>query len=143
MLGATSIILTLRNWSASLYGCLLIIRRTQPKFLESSWRRLRFKSRGGGSSRQRRRRRRQQVTRDANMSISTLLRRAIQSFSDDQVAIASIGSLLSTKTYFLFVTPTSQLPEGPLPDQSNSVLRRFGNSLRISVDCHRKCEPKK
>lgn len=43
---------------------------------------------------------------------------------------------VSVPTYHLSLTPTSQYPEGPLPDQSNSVLRRFGHHecfLRVSI----------
>ena len=43
--------------------------------------------------------------------------------------------------YHLIVTPTSRYLEGPIPDQSNSVLRRFGNHecfLRVSIQDERR-----
>ena len=44
-------------------------------------------------------------------------------------------------SYHLIVTPTSRYLEGPIPDQSNSVLRRFGNHecfLRVSIQDERR-----
>ena len=44
------------------------------------------------------------------------------------------------ESYHLIVTPTSKYLEGPIPDQSNSVLRRFGNHecfLRVSIQDER------
>ena len=45
------------------------------------------------------------------------------------------------ESYHLIVTPTSRYLEGPIPDQSNSVLRRFGNHecfLRVSIEDERR-----
>ena len=45
------------------------------------------------------------------------------------------------EAYHLIVTPTSRYLEGPIPDQSNSVLRRFGNHecfLRVSIQDERR-----
>ena len=45
------------------------------------------------------------------------------------------------ESYHLIVTPTSRYLEGPIPDQSNSVLRRFGNHecfLRVSFQDERR-----
>ena len=45
------------------------------------------------------------------------------------------------ESYHLIVTPTSRYLEGPIPDQSNSVLRRFGNHecfLRVSIQDERR-----
>lgn len=44
------------------------------------------------------------------------------------------------ESYHLIVTPTSRYLEGPIADQSNSVLRRFGNHecfLRVSIQDER------
>jgi len=45
------------------------------------------------------------------------------------------------KSYHLIVTPTSRYLEGPIADQSNSILRRFGNHecfLRVSIQDERR-----
>ena len=45
------------------------------------------------------------------------------------------------ESYHLIVTPTSRYLEGPIADQSNSVLRRFGNHecfLRVSIQDERR-----
>jgi RNA-dependent RNA polymerase len=45
------------------------------------------------------------------------------------------------ESYHLIVTPTARYLEGPIPDQSNSVLRRFGNHecfLRVSIQDERR-----
>ena len=45
------------------------------------------------------------------------------------------------ESYHLIITPTSRYLEGPIPDQSNSVLRRFGNHecfLRVSIQDERR-----
>ena len=47
------------------------------------------------------------------------------------------------ESYQLIVTPTSRYLEGPIPDQSNSVLRRFGNHecfLRVSIQDERRSQ---
>ena len=47
------------------------------------------------------------------------------------------------ESYHLIVTPTSRYLEGPIPDQSNSVLRRFGNHecfLRVSIQDERRSQ---
>jgi hypothetical protein len=39
------------------------------------------------------------------------------------------------QSYHLIITPSSRIPDGPLPDQSSSILRRFGNNdcfLRVT-----------
>jgi RNA-dependent RNA polymerase len=39
------------------------------------------------------------------------------------------------QSYHLIMTPSSRIPDGPLPDQSSSILRRFGNNdcfLRVT-----------
>ena len=45
------------------------------------------------------------------------------------------------ESYHLVVTPTARYLEGPIPDQSNSVLRRFGHHecfLRVSIQDERR-----
>ncbi|KAF4572424.1 hypothetical protein EYR36_006929 [Pleurotus pulmonarius] len=48
--------------------------------------------------------------------------------------------------YHLIITPTGKVLEGPLPDQSNSVLRRFGNHecfLRVSFQDEIRAKPRR
>ncbi|KAF9490125.1 RdRP-domain-containing protein [Pleurotus eryngii] len=48
--------------------------------------------------------------------------------------------------YHVIITPTSKVLEGPLPDQSNSVLRRFGNHecfLRVSFQDEIRAKPRR
>ncbi|KAG7444334.1 RdRP-domain-containing protein [Guyanagaster necrorhizus] len=50
------------------------------------------------------------------------------------------------QSYHLIVTPTTQVLEGPLPDQSNSVLRRYNNNeafLRVSFQDEDKGKPRR
>ncbi|KAK0497236.1 RdRP-domain-containing protein, partial [Armillaria luteobubalina] len=50
------------------------------------------------------------------------------------------------QSYHLIVTPTTQFLEGPLPDQSNSVLRRYNNNeafLRVSFQDEDKGRPRR
>ncbi|KAK0434561.1 RdRP-domain-containing protein [Armillaria borealis] len=50
------------------------------------------------------------------------------------------------QSYHLIVTPTTQFLEGPLPDQSNSVLRRYNNNeafLRVSFQDEDKGKPRR
>ncbi|KAJ7239035.1 RNA dependent RNA polymerase-domain-containing protein [Mycena haematopus] len=50
------------------------------------------------------------------------------------------------QSYHLILTPSSQILEGPLPDQSNSVLRRFGNHdcfLRVSFQDENRSPPRR
>ncbi|KAK0434557.1 RdRP-domain-containing protein, partial [Armillaria borealis] len=50
------------------------------------------------------------------------------------------------QSYHLIVTPTAQFLEGPLPDQSNSVLRRYNNNevfLRVSFQDEDKGRPRR
>ena len=52
-----------------------------------------------------------------------------------------LASPATFESYHLIVTPTSRYLEGPMPDQSNSVLRRFGNHecfLRVSIQDERR-----
>ncbi|KAJ7480104.1 RdRP-domain-containing protein [Mycena galericulata] len=50
------------------------------------------------------------------------------------------------QSYNLVLTPSTQILEGPLPDQSNSVLRRFGNHecfLRVSFQDENRSPPRR
>ncbi|KAJ6573969.1 RdRP-domain-containing protein [Mycena vulgaris] len=50
------------------------------------------------------------------------------------------------QSYQLVLTPSTQILEGPLPDQSNSVLRRFGNHecfLRVSFQDENRSPPRR
>ncbi|KAK0238675.1 RdRP-domain-containing protein [Armillaria nabsnona] len=50
------------------------------------------------------------------------------------------------QSYHLIVTPSTQFLEGPLPDQSNSVLRRYNNNeafLRVSFQDEDKGKPRR
>jgi len=62
----------------------------------------------------------------------------MDSYLEDQDGAQSSGprSEAFSYSYYLIITPTSRILEGPLPDQSNSVLRRFGHHecfLRVSI----------
>ncbi|KAF7319877.1 RdRP-domain-containing protein [Mycena kentingensis (nom. inval.)] len=49
------------------------------------------------------------------------------------------------QSYHLILTPTTQILDGPLPDQSNSVLRRFQNNdafLRVSFQDENRSHPR-
>jgi hypothetical protein len=70
-------------------------------------------------------------------SLSQRLDEAICAYyvQQNQFPAFSITSPVFYLSYHLIMTPAGQLLEGPLPDQSNSVLRRFGNHdsfLRVS-----------
>ncbi|KAJ7651977.1 RdRP-domain-containing protein, partial [Mycena polygramma] len=50
------------------------------------------------------------------------------------------------QSYHLILTPSTQILEGPLPDQSNSVLRRFQNNecfLRVSFQDENRSPPRR
>jgi hypothetical protein len=50
------------------------------------------------------------------------------------------------QSYHLILTPSTQILEGPLPDQSNSVLRRFQNHdcfLRVSFQDENRSPPRR
>ncbi|TDL18602.1 RdRP-domain-containing protein [Rickenella mellea] len=51
-----------------------------------------------------------------------------------------------TQTYHLVVTPSMQILEGPLPDQTNSVLHQFQNPhsfLQVSFQDEQRCKPRR
>jgi hypothetical protein len=70
-------------------------------------------------------------------SLSQRLDEAICAYSAHQTQFPalSVTSPSSYMSYHLIITPSGRLLEGPLPDQSNSVLRRFEHHdsfLRVS-----------
>ena len=81
-------------------------------------------------------------------SLGTQLRDAMDSYLEDQEGAQSSGprSEAFFYSYYLIITPTSRILEGPLPDQSNSVLRRFGHHecfLRVSIQDESKAKFRK
>ncbi|GLB43035.1 putative rdRP-domain-containing protein [Lyophyllum shimeji] len=70
-------------------------------------------------------------------TLSDLLERAAKVYAPD---VPRSGPLIAAtpaiyQSYHLIITPSSRIPEGPLPDQSSSILRRFGNNdcfLRVT-----------
>ncbi|GBE85127.1 hypothetical protein SCP_0703130 [Sparassis crispa] len=77
------------------------------------------------------------------VALTLLLRQAVKHFVEEQqrprpaVALPLVESTVDAAylCYHLIFTPTRHILEGPLPDQSNSVLRRFGHHecfLRVS-----------
>ncbi|KAG2139006.1 RdRP-domain-containing protein [Suillus clintonianus] len=93
---------------------------------------------GRSASRTKRRKRRAQ-RQSTQENLPSLLRRVTQEFVRDHQKPRPLlapppqsGVYLS---YHLIRTPTRDILEGPIPDQSNSVLRRYGHSecfLRVS-----------
>jgi RNA-dependent RNA polymerase len=90
-----------------------------------------------------RRRRRKRKRRHADgsgepepTSMTQQLRTAFKAYLSEQGGKQPVDSNPPFESYHLIVTPTSRVLEGPLPDQSNSVLRRFENHecfLRVSI----------
>ena len=62
-------------------------------------------------------------------TLSQQLDEAVDAYSklQNQLRPFSFTSPAFYLSYHIIITPSSQILEGPLPDQSNSVLRRFGN----------------
>ena len=79
----------------------------------------------------------------ADLSLDQQLIDATKNYSVES-NLKTTSYLVSPSTfesYHLIVTPTSRYLEGPIPDQSNSVLRRFGNHecfLRVSIQDERR-----
>ncbi|KAL6303669.1 RdRP-domain-containing protein [Sparassis latifolia] len=100
----------------------------------------------GGTSGRKRRRHGKSVglPEDYQAVLTSLLHQAIQHFVEEQQRPRPVLSLVLVEAtaaaavylcYHLILTPTRYILEGPLPDQSNSVLRRFGHHesfLRVS-----------
>lgn len=87
--------------------------------------------------RRRRRGNRKQVTPGEQITLVEQLNAATISFYADreQPRLYSLASPSYFQAYHLTITPSEHILEGPLPDQSNNVLRRFGhhdNFLRVS-----------
>ncbi|KAF8557374.1 RdRP-domain-containing protein [Imleria badia] len=93
-----------------------------------------------GGNRQTRRRRGQRRNRAAPTTLEERLKHATELYLEEQArprgrlapALPSPGVSYS---YHMILTPTRYILEGPVADQSNSVLRRFGNHecfLRVS-----------
>lgn len=93
-------------------------------------------------SRERRRKARRRVVAAAQAqlhppSLSQQLEEAVAAYAKLQNQLLSFSFTSPTFywSYHLIITPSDRILEGPLPDQSNSVLRRFGNHecfLRVS-----------
>ncbi|KAF7319857.1 RdRP-domain-containing protein [Mycena kentingensis (nom. inval.)] len=90
--------------------------------------------------RRRRRNRGNQRQDDADeetpdVNIKELLAQAILDYVEEVVHNRYVPSPGIYQAYHLVLTPSTQVLDGPLPDQSNSVLRRFKNNdsfLRVS-----------
>jgi RNA-dependent RNA polymerase len=85
------------------------------------------------------------MPRAADLSLDQQLIDATKNYSDkSNLKIRSyLVSPATFESYHLIVTPTSRYLEGPIPDQSNSVLRRFGNHecfLRVSIQDERRSQ---
>ena len=82
------------------------------------------------------------TSKAADLSLDQQLIDATKHYSA-QSSLKMTNFLVSPATfesYHLIVTPTSRYLEGPIADQSNSVLRRFGNHecfLRVSIQDER------
>ena len=100
-------------------------------------------SRSNNPSRRRRMQSRGSTTRAAPLSLVQQLINATKYYSvESSLKITPyLVSPATFESYHLIVTPTSRYLEGPIPDQSNSVLRRFGNHecfLRVSIQDERR-----
>ena len=101
------------------------------------------KLKGIHPSRRKRMRSRGSMPRTADISLDQQLIDSTKYYSvESNFKIAPYLVSPSTfESYHLIVTPTSRYLEGPIPDQSNSVLRRFGNHecfLRVSIQDERR-----
>ncbi|KAJ7608735.1 RdRP-domain-containing protein [Roridomyces roridus] len=92
-------------------------------------------------SRRRRRRNRKRAQAKAvepevpATNLAGLLAQAVEDYVADVVSNRYVPSEGIYQSYHLVLTPSTQVLDGPLPDQSNSVLRRFKNNdsfLRVS-----------
>ena len=100
--------------------------------------------RGSHPSRRRRMRSRGPIPSVEDLSLDQQLINATEDYSvksNLKVIAPFLVSPATFESYHLIVTPTSRYLEGPIPDQSNSVLRRFGNHecfLRVSIQDERR-----
>lgn len=89
------------------------------------------------SRRRRRGRRNRPTVTTEPVKLPELLDEAVASFFTERARprLYSFTSPSFFQSYHLIITPSTRILEGPLPDQSNSVLRRFGNHdcfIRVS-----------
>ena len=94
-------------------------------------------------SRRRRMHSRGSMPRAADLSLDQQLIEATHSVKSHLKITPYLVSPATFESYHLIVTPTSRYLEGPIPDQSNSVLRRFGNHecfLRVSIQDERRSQ---
>jgi hypothetical protein len=100
------------------------------------------KLQGLHSSRRKRMHSRGSTTRATQLSLDQQLVDATKYYSVKSTKITLYQISPATfESCHLIVTPTSRYLEGPIPDQSNSVLRRFGNHecfLRVSIQDERR-----
>lgn len=93
-----------------------------------------------GANKQPRRRRRSRRNRAAQTTQEGRLNHAIELYLEEQSRprgrlAPALPSPAVSYSYHMILTPTRYILEGPIADQSNSVLRRFGNHecfLRVS-----------
>lgn len=72
-----------------------------------------------------------------NPTLSDLLELAAKVYAPEVPRASALISITPTiyRSYHLILTPSSRIPDGPLPDKSSSILRRFGNNdcfLRVT-----------
>ncbi|KAK0488741.1 RdRP-domain-containing protein [Armillaria novae-zelandiae] len=109
------------------------------------------KSKSSRKRRNRRTRKRQLAATASNRAeqdLTGLLRDAIDTYIAEARAPKPrfAPSPAVYQSYHLIVTPTTQILEGPLPDQSNSVLRRYNKNdafLRVSFQDEDKGRPRR
>jgi RNA-dependent RNA polymerase len=101
---------------------------------------LRLQGKNPTSRRRRKRKKGKQVDSKLNGATSLLakLQDAIEIYLEEKNKEQPVvrASPAIYDSYHLIITPTSRILEGPLPDQSNSVLRRFKRYecfLRVSI----------
>ena len=83
------------------------------------------------------------TTKAANLNLDQQLLNATKHYSTESSLKITpfIVSPATFESYHLIVTPTSRYLEGPIADQSNSILRKFGNHecfLRVSIQDERR-----
>ncbi|KAJ6501486.1 RdRP-domain-containing protein [Mycena vitilis] len=106
----------------------------------------------GSMAAPRRRRRRNQKERAIESPLVDLrakLAEAIQAYIADLQRRSNMRYIPPAgicQSYHVILTPSTQILEGPLPDQSNSVLRRFQNNacfLRVSFQDENRSPPRR
>ncbi|KIY66410.1 RdRP-domain-containing protein [Cylindrobasidium torrendii FP15055 ss-10] len=109
-------------------------------FVATERRRKTRRQRGRQGRERQQRQQRQQAAEAANTpepTLTDLLELAITAYSPEtprsRPFVASTAAIY--QSYHVILTPSSRILEGPLPDQSSSILRRFGNNdnfIRVS-----------